>query len=169
MITGSDFSGSKPRFGCVWIGIAATIIALAGAGMAQAAGEAHRLAPNGQTPHMNFLHYCAGCHLPDGAGKPSKGIPNMRGVLGQFLRVDGGREFIIKVPGVSHTPLADSDVAALMNWLLAGIAQPSTPPNTPPYTAAEVTRLRSERMVDIPGTRKEIVERLKVAGYRLED
>lgn len=165
MITGSDFARAAQR---VWFGIAAATIALAGAGIAQAAGEAHRLAPNGQTPHMNFLHYCAGCHLPDGAGKPSKGIPNMRGVLGQFLRVDGGREFIIKVPGVSHTPLADSDVAALMNWLLAGIAQPSTPPNTPPYTAAEVTRLRSERMVDIPGTRKEIVERLKVAGYTLE-
>ena len=117
---------------------------------------------------MNYLHYCAGCHLDDGSGKPSHGIPNMRGVLGQFLRVDGGREFIIKVPGVSHTPLADGDVAALMNWLLDGIAQPSTPPGTPPYTAAEVTRLRSERMVDIPGTRKEIVERLRVAGYTLE-
>ncbi len=75
---------------------------------------------------------------------------------------------IFRVPGVSHTPLADSDVAALMNWLLDGIAQPSTPPGTPPYTAAEVTRLRSERMVDIPGTRKEIVERLRVAGYTLE-
>lgn len=135
---------------------------------ASAAGDAARPAPNGQTPHMNYLHYCAGCHLDDGSGKPSHGIPNMRGVLGQFLRVDGGREFIIKVPGVSHTPLADSDVAALMNWLLDGIAQPSTPPGTPPYTAAEVTRLRSERMVDIPGTRKEIVERLRVAGYTLE-
>lgn len=168
MITGSDFARAKLRYGRVWKGVAALVIALSGASMAQAAGEAHRLAPNGQTPHMNFLHYCAGCHLPDGTGKPSKGIPNMQGVLGQFLRVEGGREFIIKVPGVSHTPLADSDVAALMNWLLDGMAQPSTPPNTPPYTAQEVTRLRSERMVDIPGTRKEIVERLKIAGYTLE-
>ncbi len=165
MITGSDFARAAQR---VWFGIAATTIALTCAGAAQAAGEAPHLAPNGQTPHMNFLHYCAGCHLPDGSGKPSKGIPNMQGVLGQFLRVEGGREFIIKVPGVSHTPLGDSDVAALMNWLLDGIARPSTPPNTPPYTAAEVTRLRSARMVDIPATRKEIVERLKVAGYTLE-
>lgn len=165
MNTGSNFARATRR---VWLAMAASIIALPVAGTAQAAGEAHRLAPNGQTPHMNFLHYCAGCHLPDGSGKPSKGIPNMRGVLGQFLRVEGGREFIVKVPGVSHTPLGDSDVAALMNWLLDGMAQPSTPPNTPPYTAAEVTRLRSERLVDIPGTRKEIVERLKLAGYTLE-
>ncbi len=165
MIAGSDFSRVTQR---IRLGIAASLIALSGASAAQSTGEPHRLAPNGQTPHMNFLHYCAGCHLADGSGKPSKGIPNMRGVLGQFLRVEGGREFIIKVPGVSHTPLGDSDVAALMNWLLDGMAQPSTPPNTPPYTAVEVTRLRSERMVDIPGTRKEIVERLKVAGYTLE-
>ena len=148
----------------VRLAAAAVVLAWSGAAAAQAA-DAHRLAPNGQTPRMNYLHYCAGCHLPDGTGKPDKGIPNMRGVLGEFLRVEGGREFIVKVPGVSHTPLADSDVAALMNWLLDGIAQPSTPPNTPPYTAAEVTRLRSERMVDIPGTRKEIVERLERAGY----
>ena len=162
MIRGSDFPGAAR---CVRLAIAAAALAWCGTAAAQAGAEAHRLAPNGQTPHMNYLHYCAGCHLPDGSGKPDKGIPNMRGVLGEFLRVDGGREFIIKVPGVSHTPLADSDVAALMNWLLAGMAQPSTPPNTPPYTAAEVTRLRSERMVDIPGTRKEIIERLERAGY----
>ncbi len=165
MITGCTFARAAQR---ARLGIAAATIALTGAVAAQAAGEAPRRAPNGQTPHMNFLHYCAGCHLPDGSGKPSKGIPNMQGVLGQFLRVEGGREFIIKVPGVSHTPLGDSDVAALMNWLLNGIAQPSTPPNTPPYTAGEVTRLRSERMVDIPATRKEIVERLKTAGYTLQ-
>ncbi len=150
---------------CVRLAIAAAVVAWCGAASAQTAPESHRLAPNGQTPHMNYLHYCAGCHLPDGSGKPDKGIPNMRGVLGEFLRVEGGREFIVKVPGVSHTPLADSDVAALMNWLLDSIARPSTPPNTPPYTAAEVTRLRSVRMVDIPATRKEIVERLERAGY----
>jgi len=150
------------------LGVAALLTGLLFAGAAAAAGETYRPAPNGQTPHMNYLHYCAGCHLPDGTGKPSHGIPNMRGVLGQFLRVEGGREFIVKVPGVSHTPLADSDIAALMNWLLDGIAQPSKPPGTPPYTAAEVTRLRSERLVDIPGTRKQIVERLERAGYSLE-
>lgn len=149
----------------------ATFVLLAGllgGGAAHAAGEVYRPAPNGQTPRMNYLHYCAGCHLEDGSGKPSHGIPNMRGVLGQFLRVDGGREFIVKVPGVSHTPLADSDIAALMNWLLDGIAQPSKPPDAPPYTAAEITRLRSERMVDIPATRRQIVERLERAGYTLE-
>lgn len=161
-VKASDFARAARR---ARVGIAGLVVAMSAAGAAWADVAAHRLAPNGQTPRMNYLHYCAGCHLDDGTGKPSHGIPNMRGVLGQFLRVDGGREFIIKVPGVSHTPLADSDVAALMNWLLDGIAQPSTPPGTPPYTEAEVTRLRSQRMVDIPATRKQIIERLERAGY----
>ena len=164
MIMHSRFARAARRL----LAAATTIVACCSTATAWAAGDAHRQAPNGHTPRMNYLHYCAGCHLEDGSGKPSHGVPNMRGVLGQFLRVEGGREFIIKVPGVSHTPLADSDVAALMNWLLDGIAQPSTPPVTPPYTAAEVTRLRGQRMVDVPGTRKQIVERLRMAGYTLE-
>ncbi|HRP30198.1 MAG TPA: hypothetical protein PLG77_17360, partial [Burkholderiaceae bacterium] len=62
----------------VRLAAAAVVLAWSGAAAAQAA-DAHRLAPNGQTPRMNYLHYCAGCHLPDGSGKPDKGIPNMRG------------------------------------------------------------------------------------------
>ena len=130
--------------------------------------DTRRLAPNGQSAAMNYARYCSGCHGGDGAGRPSKGVPDMRGVLGHFLRVNGGREFIVRVPGVSYTPLADADVAALMNWLLEGIAAPSLPPGTAPYTAEEVARLRSTRMADIPGTRAELVRRLHAAGYRLD-
>ena len=145
-----------------------TLAAVALAATAAHAGrDTSRLPPNGHTPQLNYLQYCSGCHREDGRGAPAKGIPNMRGVLGHFLRVDGGREFIVKVPGVSHTPLADSDVAALMNWLLAGIAQPSTPSGTAPYTADEIARLRRERLVDVPGTRKQLVERLHGMGHAL--
>ncbi|MFO1286388.1 MAG: hypothetical protein U1F49_07555 [Rubrivivax sp.] len=92
----------------------------------------------------------------------------MRGVLGHFLRVSGSREFIVRVPGVSYTPLADADVAALMNWLLAGIAQPGLPQGTAPCTQRKVARLRSTRMADIHGTRRETVQRLHAAGYRID-
>lgn len=142
------------------------VLALAAAA-AHAGRDTSRLPPNGHKPEFNYLQYCSGCHREDGRGAPTKGIPDMRGVLGHFLRVDGGREFIVKVPGVSHTPLADSDVAALMNWLLGGIAQPSTPPGTAPYTTDEIARLRRERLVDVPGTRKRLVERLHGMGHAL--
>lgn len=150
--------------------IAALLLATLAAAVPATATErdTRRLAPNGQGAAMNYARYCSGCHGSDGAGRPSKGVPDMRGVLGHFLRVSGGREFIVRVPGVSYTPLADADVAALMNWLLAGIAQPSLPPGTAPYTAEEVARLRSTRMADIPGTRAELVQRLHAAGYRID-
>lgn len=147
--------------------LAALLLALAAA-PALADRDTHKLAPNGLSAQLNYLRYCSGCHGEEGAGRPSKGVPNMRGVLGHFLRVDGGREFIVRVPGVSYTPLADADVAALMNWLLAGIADPSRPPGTAPYTTEEVARLRSTRMADIPGTRAELVKRMGAAGYRLD-
>jgi hypothetical protein len=146
---------------------AALLLALA-ALPAFADRDTRKLAPNGQSAEMNYLRYCSGCHGEDGAGRPSKGVPNMRGVLGHFLRVEGGREFIVRVPGVSYTPLADADVAALMNWLLAGIAAPSLPPGSAPYTTEEVARLRSTRMADIPGTRAGLVKRLQAAGHRLD-
>lgn len=133
----------------------------------EAGRDTSRLRPNGHSPELNYRQYCSGCHLEDGSGAPAKGIPNMRGVLGHFLRVEGGREFIVRVPGVSHTPLADADVAELMNWLLSGIAQPSLPAQAEPYTAAEIGRLRRTRMVDIPGTRAGLVARLREAGYPL--
>lgn len=148
---------------------AVVLAALAAVATPAAAGrDTSGLKPNGHTPALNYHQYCSGCHLVDGTGAPAKGIPNMRGVLGHFLRVDGGREFIVKVPGVSHTPLADADVASLMNWLLAGIAAPSRPPDAAPYTAEEVGRLRRTRLVDIPGTRAALVERMHAAGYRLQ-
>lgn len=130
--------------------------------------DTRRLAPNGQSAQMNYTRYCSGCHGDEGAGRPAKGVPNMRGVLGHFLRVPGGREFIVRVPGVSYTPLADADVAALMNWMLAGMAQPSVPSGTAPYTTEEVAHLRSTRMADIPGTRAALVQRLHATGYRLD-
>ena len=145
----------------------ALVLALA-ALPAMADRDTRKLAPNGQPASLNYLRYCSGCHGEDGTGRPSKGVPNMRGVLGHFLRVEGGREFIVRVPGVSYTPLADADVAALMNWLLADIARPSLPPGTAPYTTEEVARLRATRMADIPGTRAELVKRLHSAGYRLD-
>lgn len=135
---------------------------------ALAGRDTTRLPANGHSPQMNYRQYCSGCHREDARGAPAKGVPNMRGVLGHFLCVEGGREFIVKVPGVSHTPLADADVAALMNWLLTDVASPSLPNGTPPYTAEEVARLRSTRIVDIPGTRARLVGQMNAAGCRID-
>ncbi len=111
--------------------------------------------------HMQYLHHCAGCHLADGTGEPAKGIPSMRGQLGLFLTVPGGREFIVQVPGVMNSPLSDRDTANLMNWLLPTITADTLPANTAPYTAEEIARLRATRPLDVMAVRATLVNQLE--------
>lgn len=116
----------------------------------------------------NYKLHCMGCHLADGSGAPAKGIPTMRDALGKFLWTPGGRQFIVQVPGVMHTPLRDAEVAELMNWLLRTVSPSTVPTGTAPYTADEITRLRATRPVDIPGTRRQLVQDLARRGIGIE-
>ncbi|MCG3190068.1 MAG: hypothetical protein LKCHEGNO_02669 [Burkholderiaceae bacterium] len=110
---------------------------------------------------LQYLQHCAGCHLADGSGEPAKGIPSMRGPLGLFLTVPGGREFIVQVPGVMNSPLSDSDTANLMNWLLPAVTADTLPAGTAPYTTAEIARLRGTRPVNVMAVRAELMHRLQ--------
>src|ERR1019366_4708049 len=96
------------------------------------AGSAAAPAEEAARARTNFIHHCTGCHLADGSGAPSKGIPSMRNTLSQFLKVTGGREFIVQVPGVMNSSLNDHDIAGLMNWLLPYVSPGVVPPDMPP-------------------------------------
>jgi cytochrome c553 len=109
---------------------------------------------------LNYMLHCMGCHLPDGSGAPDKGIPDMRDLLGQFLALPGGRNFIVQVPGVMHSALSDQDIALLMNWLLPQISMATLPPGTPPYTGFEIAELRRHRPVDLPAARKALIDQM---------
>ena len=88
----------------------------------------------------------------------------MRGALGQFLKVPGGREFIVQVPGVMNSPLSDRDVANLMNWLLPALAPENLVASTAPYTADEIARLRQSRPADVMAVRALLLNRMREAG-----
>lgn len=122
----------------------------------------------GGSPQVNYMLHCSGCHGPNGAGSPADGIPDMRGTLGQFLKAPGGREFLIQVPGTSQTSLGDADVAVLMNWMLKRFSAAEVPAGTPPYTEAEVRRLRAEYLADVPAVRDRIVATLKSQGISID-
>lgn len=134
---------------------------------AGSAGPAAAAAPASRA-QTQYVHHCSGCHLGDGSGAPDKGIPSMRGLLGQFLRVPGGREFIVQVPGVMNSPLGDRDIADLMNWLLPYVAAATMPPATPPYTAGEIAALRLSRPIDVPAARQRLVGAMQAAGLAVE-
>lgn len=118
-------------------------------------------------PRAHYVLHCAGCHGFDGAGTQAGNVPDMRR-LGQFLRVPGGREFIVSVPGVSGSGLTDQQVADVTNWMLTGMARDFVPDGSAPYTAAEVAQARAVPMLDVVQARQQLVRRAKALGVALE-
>ena len=113
---------------------------------------------------LQYLQFCMGCHGMDGGGAPTKGVPSMKGVLGRFLELPGGREFIVQVPGVMNSPLSDGDIATLMNWLVPEVSQATVPAGHLPYRAEEIRRLRATRPADLPAERQRLVEASQEGG-----
>lgn len=113
-----------------------------------------------------YVVHCAGCHGVDGAGSKVGYVPDLR-PLGQFLRLPGGREFVIKVPGVMGSGLTDLQVAEVTNWVLGGIAAASVPAGFAPYTQEEVARARSTPLVDVAEMRRQLVSRAREQGVAL--
>ena len=109
---------------------------------------------------QNYILNCQGCHLPDGSGAEGA-VPRLNGFVGKFLRVPGGREFIVQVPGVAGAPISDAELAAVMNWLLAAFSNAELPPDFRPYTAAEVGDLRRSPLVDVKRARARLVKKME--------
>lgn len=108
----------------------------------------------------DYMLSCQGCHLPDGSGFPQRGVPAFPGVLGRFLHVEGGREFLIRVPGVAQSGLSDERLATLMNWLLTTFSPNELPKDFRAFTADEISRWRHQPLVNVTATRNELLERM---------
>lgn len=115
----------------------------------------------------HYVLHCAGCHGVDGAGAPEKYVPDLRH-LGSFLRVDGGRSFVIQVPGVMGSGLGDRQVAEVMNWLLDTLARGSVPAGTAAFDEAEVARARARPLVDVAAARARLVQQAQARGVALQ-
>ena len=108
----------------------------------------------------HYRLYCMGCHHADGSGSPQNDIPSMQGEVGRFLGMAAGRAYLAQVPGVLNTPLNDAETAQLLNWVVVNIGKGSVPADFRPYHANEIKQLRASVPQDIPGLRKQLVERL---------
>lgn len=137
-----------------------TRLALAAALLACAAGPGRAI----DGPALDYAVHCQGCHRADGGGTPGT-IPALAGSVGKLLHARGGREFLVRVPGVSTAPLDDAALAAVLNWMLATFGGADVPPGFVPYGAAEVGRLRADPLVDVDGVRARLLaEAAKAAG-----
>jgi hypothetical protein len=71
--------------------------------------------------------------------------------------VTGGREFLMRVPGVSLSVLDDAELAELLNWMLYRFSTEDMPADFEPYTAEEVASYRRNPLVDVETVRHKLV------------
>ena len=124
---------------------------------------------SGQPPNLDYIQHCAGCHKENGSGSARNEIPDMRGLIGHFLRSSEGRAFLVHVAGVSQAPLPSHSLAALLNWTLEQFSSAELPNDFLPYTASEVENLRKNRPANLPAARRKIARNLAKAGFSIEN
>lgn len=138
--------------------IAVLIVALSIASAALAGGS----------PAELYTLNCWGCHKPRAEGIPGT-VPRLADSMANFLRVPGGREYLVEVPGVAASALSNAEIAEVLNWLLVTFNKAEMPLDFKPYTAAEIARYRPHQLIRITETRDDLVKRLKAKGIVVPD
>ena len=115
------------------------------------------------SPHINYILHCQGCHLDNGAGTPEK-VPALKNEVGRFLHVPGGREFLIQVPGTSQSALTDTEVAAVLNWILEHFSREELPTDFIPYTTKEISRYRLPPLANVSAVRAGLMAEISKAA-----
>jgi hypothetical protein len=77
-----------------------------------------------------------------------------------LLRAPGGREYLVRVPGVAQSALPDEALAELLVWMLRRFDPAGVPPDFAPYTAEEVGPLRARPLTDVAGARAALLRGL---------
>ena len=95
-----------------------------------------------ESPQNLYTLNCWGCHRAHGEGVVGTAPPLANAA--DFLKVPGGREYLIRVPGVSQSMLDDADTAAVMNWVIVIFSKGRVPPDFQPFTAAEIHHARAQ-------------------------
>jgi len=133
-----------------------------GAGVAVAALLVPAAGGAGYGPAVDYALECQGCHRAGGEGTPGS-VPALAGSVARFLAVPGGREFLVRVPGVSQAPLDDAALAAVIDWMLRRFDPGHLPAGFRPYTPEEVGQLRRKPLTDVGTERARIVGALGAA------
>ena len=96
---------------------------------------------------IDYLLYCRGCHLANGTSVPPD-VPTLVDEIGRIVSVPGGRDYIVRVPGVAHSDLNDEKLAAVLNWVLQEFNASTLPADFEPYTADYVGKTRKMVLKD---------------------
>ena len=96
---------------------------------------------------FNYQMLCMGCHTPAGIGNGH--VPQMKGFIGNFLKFQEGREYLVRVPGSANSALDNSQLAEVLNWMILTYAEASLPEKVVPYTADEISALRPNPFFEV--------------------
>lgn len=111
------------------------------------------------SPEANYMIHCMGCHLDDGSGSPPD-VPDVRREMGRMLTVEGGREYLVQVPGAAQAPISDAALAAVVNYMLQTFSTETLPEDYRPLTAEEVSEWRRDWLPDVSTVREELLAAL---------
>jgi mono/diheme cytochrome c family protein len=134
-----------------------------GASLAALALAAAAAAPAAASPQVDYMLQCQGCHLADGSGLPGS-VPALRGSVGRFLAVPGGRAYLIRVPGSSQSPLSDAQLAAVLNWIVRRFGPADAAARLEPFSAEEVARHRRPPLADVQSVRRELLAHIQAGS-----
>ena len=118
-----------------------------------------------ESPENLYTLNCWGCHRANGEGIPGT-APSLVNVA-DFLKVPGGREYLIRVPGVSQSMLSDADAAMEMNWIIRTFSKGRVPADFKPYTAEDIRKARLQpHLLDITEKRDALLQEMVVLKIR---
>ncbi len=109
-----------------------------------------------EDPKIAYWLHCAGCHLLDGHGAPPE-VPTLIEEPGRIAGLPGGREYLLRIPGVALAGIDNEKLAEVLNYMLLTFSPESTPVDFEPFTPEEVGRSREQVLTNPLKRRAEIV------------
>lgn len=114
-----------------------------------------------ESPAVNYLLQCQGCHGADGRGSPGS-VPALAGLVARYPTLPGGRAYLARVPGAATSPISDVELAELLTWIVRRFGPEEALANFAPYTEAEVAAVRRPPLVDVDAVREPLLAQLGV-------
>jgi hypothetical protein len=109
-----------------------------------------------EEPRTAYWLHCAGCHLLDGSSAPPA-VPTLIDEPGRIVALPGGRDYLMRIPGVAQAGLDDEKLAEVLNFMLEAFSTTTLPQDFIPFSAAEVGRARQRVLIDPLKSRAEIL------------
>ena len=105
---------------------------------------------------QNYQLNCMGCHAEDGAGLEGQ-VPSLRGTLSRISSGALGRDYVLRVPGITQSTLSSAELAEVLNWAIYAFSDAETAKGTRPFTATEVESARARPLLEIGPTRAKVL------------